>query len=32
VGAARETGIVDLPATCPWTIEQLLDPDFWPGD
>lgn len=29
-GAALETGIADLPATCPWTIEQVRDPDFWP--
>ena len=28
--AAEETGIADLPETCPWTIEQVLDPDFWP--
>jgi hypothetical protein len=27
--AAKETGIVDLPETCPWTIEQVLAPDFW---
>lgn len=30
--AALETGIADLPAACPWTTEQVLDPDFWPGD
>ena len=28
--AAKETGIADLPETCPWTIGQVLDPDFWP--
>jgi hypothetical protein len=28
--AEAETGIADLPAICPWTIEQLLDPGFWP--
>ena len=28
--AARETGIVTLPVECPWMIEQVLDPDFWP--
>jgi len=28
--AANETGIADLPEPCPWTIEQVLDPDFWP--
>jgi len=27
--AEAETGL-DLPATCPWTIEQLLDHGFWP--
>jgi Domain of unknown function DUF29 len=32
VRAARETGIADLPTTCPWAIEQVLNPDFWPGD
>lgn len=21
----------DLPAECPWTLDQLLDPDFWPS-
>ena len=29
--AAEETGLLDLPATCPWTLEQVLDREFWPG-
>jgi hypothetical protein len=28
--AQKETGLEDLPATCPWTMEQAADPDFWP--
>jgi hypothetical protein len=30
--AARETRLplVTFPETCPWTIEQILDEDFWP--
>jgi hypothetical protein len=28
--AAEETGIADLPEASPWTIEQVLDPAFWP--
>lgn len=32
ISAAEETGIADLPEPCPWTIEQVLDPDFWPED
>jgi hypothetical protein len=27
---AAETGFTHLPETCPWTIEQVLDPEFWP--
>jgi hypothetical protein len=29
--AEAETGLLDLPAVCPWTIEQVLDRAFWPG-
>ena len=29
--AAEETGLLDLPTTCPWTLEQVLDRAFWPG-
>ena len=29
--AAAETGLAGLPETCPWTIEQVLDHDYWPG-
>jgi hypothetical protein len=28
--AADETGVVDLPEICPWTIGQVLDSEFWP--
>jgi Domain of unknown function DUF29 len=30
--AGDETGLplVTFPATCPWTLEQILDADFWP--
>jgi hypothetical protein len=28
--AMDETGLTDLPAACPWTIEQVLDGAFWP--
>ena len=28
--AEAETGRTDLPAACPWTIEQVMDPAFWP--
>jgi hypothetical protein len=29
--AEDETGVLRLPAECPWTIEQVLDREFWPG-
>jgi hypothetical protein len=28
--AEAETGLLGLPETCPWTIEQVLDHAFWP--
>lgn len=30
--ARRETGLPlsTFPETCPWTVEQVLDADFWP--
>ena len=28
--ATAETGLDDLPATCPWTAEEVLDRQFWP--
>jgi Domain of unknown function DUF29 len=28
--AEAETGLTKLPAECPWTIDQVLDADFWP--
>jgi Domain of unknown function DUF29 len=30
--AARETGLplTAFPDPCPWTVDQVLDPDFWP--
>jgi len=30
--AMAETGITELPEACPWSIEQILDHDFWPGE
>ena len=30
--AEAETGLSDLPASCPWPIEAVLDHEFWPGD
>jgi Domain of unknown function DUF29 len=29
--ADKETGLNDFPESCPWTLEQILDPDFLPG-
>ena len=29
--AEAETGLLHLPEVCPWTIEQVLDHDYWPG-
>jgi hypothetical protein len=29
--ATRETGIADLPMTCPWTVGQVLDGDWLPS-
>jgi len=29
--AAKETGLVTFPAQCPYTVEQLLDEDFYPN-
>jgi hypothetical protein len=29
--AEAEAGLLDLPVGCPWTIDQVLDRDFWPG-
>jgi hypothetical protein len=31
LAAEAETGLAGFPAVCPWTIEQVLDQDFWPG-
>lgn len=30
--AEAETGLSGLPEACPWTIDQILDPAFWPED
>ena len=30
--ATRETEIATLPVQSPWTVEQVLDPDFWPTE
>lgn len=29
--AELETGVFKLPTDCPWTIDDLLNPEFWPG-
>ena len=29
--AEAEAGLLHLPETCPWTVEQVLDRAFWPG-
>lgn len=33
-GAVRETGlsVTHFPANCPWTFEEFMDTEFWPGD
>jgi hypothetical protein len=33
IEAETETGLDEatFPATCPWTFEQMMKPDFWPG-
>ena len=31
LAAEAETGLTGLPAACPWTIEQVIDPTFWPN-
>ncbi len=33
IEAGAETGLLEstFPATCPWSMEQLMDLDFWPG-
>ena len=28
--AAAETSVTDMPAACPWMINQVLDREFWP--
>lgn len=28
--ASKATGLIDFPASCPWTIEQILDQTFFP--
>jgi len=34
LGAVKETGIgkIMFPLDCPWTFEQAMDADFWPGN
>jgi len=33
LAASGETGLPlsEFPSICPYTVEQILDPDFWPG-
>jgi hypothetical protein len=28
--AVSETGLADFPESCPWTFDQIANPDFWP--
>jgi Domain of unknown function DUF29 len=28
--ALRQTGLSRLPETCPWAINEVLSPEFWP--
>jgi hypothetical protein len=30
IGATKETGLRDFPETCPYTLEQIFNPDFFP--
>ena len=30
--AEQETGLLHLPPDCPWTLDQVLDHDFWPDE
>ncbi len=32
--AARQTKVDEavFPTVCPWTFEQMMDPEFWPGE
>jgi hypothetical protein len=30
--AMRETGLELFPEICPWTFEQIMDPEFWPSN
>ncbi len=34
IKAGAETDIAEsvFPSDCPWTFEQMMDPDFWPGE
>lgn len=34
IAAARETSLPEntFPAECLWSFEQIMDPDFWPGE
>lgn len=29
--AARDTGTGDFPESCPWTFDQIMNPEFWPA-
>jgi hypothetical protein len=31
MGSTADFGPVDWPEACPWSIEQVLDPDFFPS-
>ena len=29
--ASQETGLGDFPESCPWTFDQIMNPQFWPA-
>ena len=29
--ASQETGLGDFPESCPWTFDQIMNPEFWPA-
>jgi hypothetical protein len=29
--AASDTGIGDFPESCPWTFDEIMNPEFWPA-
>jgi hypothetical protein len=29
--ASEETGLGEFPESCPWTFDQIMNPEFWPA-